>query len=112
MFRYFADQPLLSHPDLTDRHLLLFAFEDYLKKWFFNLLQVLEVRADYALLCPELTKQVLSHDTLPYVRVQGLHAIFQLLAGNAEQEQNLLRLGINKLVSTASEAGARADWLG
>lgn len=43
--------------------------------------------------------QVLSHDTLPYVRVQGLHVIFQLLAGNAEQEQNLLRLGINKLVS-------------
>ena len=41
--RYFADQPLLAHHDLTDRHLLVFAFEDYLKKWFFNLLQVLEV---------------------------------------------------------------------
>jgi hypothetical protein len=34
---------MLSHPDLTDRHLLVFAFEDYLKRWFFNLLQVLEV---------------------------------------------------------------------
>lgn len=41
--RYFADQPLLGHPDVTDRHLLVWAFEDYLKKWFFNLLQVLEV---------------------------------------------------------------------
>lgn len=41
--RYFADQPLLAHPDLTDRHLLVFAFEDYMKRWFFNLLQVLEV---------------------------------------------------------------------
>ena len=34
---------MLSHPDITDRHLLVYAFEDYLKKWFFNLLQTLEV---------------------------------------------------------------------
>ncbi|KGB76848.1 ribosome biogenesis protein MAK21 [Cryptococcus deuterogattii R265] len=80
--KYFADQPLLAHPQLTDRHLLMYAFEDYLKKWFFNILQVLEV---------------LSHDTLPFVRTQALHIIFRLLAGNAEQEQNLLRLGVNKL---------------
>lgn len=46
-----------------------------------------------------LTVQTLSHDTLPYVRIQGLHVVFQLLRGNAEQEQNLLRLGVNKLVS-------------
>ena len=41
--RYFADQPSLAHPELTDRHLLVFAFEDFMKRWFFNLLQVLEV---------------------------------------------------------------------
>jgi len=41
--RYFADQPLLAHPEVTDRHLVVFAFEDFLKRWFFNLLQVLEV---------------------------------------------------------------------
>jgi len=46
-----------------------------------------------------LTAQTLSHDTLPYVRIQALHVAFQLLRGNAEQEQNLLRLGVNKLVS-------------
>ncbi|KAK8849739.1 hypothetical protein IAR55_005074 [Kwoniella newhampshirensis] len=80
--RYFADQPLLAHPQITDRHLLVFAFEDYLKKWFFNLLQVLET---------------LTHDTLPFVRTQSLHLVFRLLSGNAEQEQNLLRLGVNKL---------------
>jgi ribosome biogenesis protein MAK21 len=83
MYRYFADQPLLAHPALTDRHLLVFAFEDWLKKWFFNLLQVLET---------------LSHDQLPYIRVQALQMVFKLLEGNAEQEQNLLRLGVNKLV--------------
>ncbi|WVO18506.1 hypothetical protein L204_106225 [Cryptococcus depauperatus] len=80
--KYFVDQPLLTHPHLTDRHLLMFAFEDYLKKWFFSILQVLEV---------------LSHDTLPFVRTQAIHIMFRLLAGNAEQEQNLLRLGVNKL---------------
>jgi ribosome biogenesis protein MAK21 len=42
-FSYFADQPLLAHPGITDRHLLVFAFEDYMKRWFFNTLQVLEV---------------------------------------------------------------------
>lgn len=83
MHRYFADQPLLAHPQLTDRHLLVFAFEDWLKKWFFNLLQVLET---------------LSHDQLPYIRIQALQMVFRLLEGNAEQEQNLLRLGVNKLV--------------
>jgi ribosome biogenesis protein MAK21 len=111
-FRYFADQPLLSHPDLTDRHLLLFAFEDYLKKWFFNLLQVLEVREGISSTAPSAHRQVLSHDTLPYVRVQGLHAIFQLLAGNAEQEQNLLRLGINKLVRVIICVMIMADRIG
>ena len=80
--RYFADQPLLSHPDLTDRHLLVYAFEDFLKRWFFNLLQVLEA---------------LTHDMLPFIKTQALHITFRLLSGNAEQEQNLLRLGVNKL---------------
>ncbi|WWC65915.1 uncharacterized protein I303_108537 [Kwoniella dejecticola CBS 10117] len=92
--KYFADQPLLSHPQLTDRHLLVFAFEDYLKRWFFSLLQVMEV---------------LSHDTLPFVRTQALHIIFQLLAGNAEQEQNLLRLGVNKLGDTDRSVASKAS---
>ncbi|KAK6908849.1 hypothetical protein I203_102854 [Kwoniella mangroviensis CBS 8507] len=92
--RYFADQPLLAHPQLTDRHLLMYAFEDYLKRWFFNLLQVLEV---------------LSHDTLPFVRTQALHIIFQLLSGNAEQEQNLLRLGVNKLGDTDRPVASKAS---
>ncbi len=81
--RYFADQPLLGHPALTDRHLALFAFEDWLKKWYFTVLQLLEA---------------FLHDTLPFVRTQALTITFKLLAGNAEQEQNLLRLGVNKLV--------------
>ncbi|KAK4686047.1 ribosome biogenesis protein MAK21, partial [Tremellales sp. Uapishka_1] len=92
--RYFADQPLLSHPALTDRHLLMYAFEDFLKKWFFNILQVLEV---------------LSHDTLPFVRTQALNIVFKLLQGNAEQEQNLLRLGVNKLGDTDKSVSSKAS---
>ncbi len=42
-YRYFADQPLLAHPAITDRHLVMFAFEDWLKKFFFSILQILEV---------------------------------------------------------------------
>ena len=40
--RYFRDQPLL-HPDVTDQHLVIWYFEDWLKKYFFSYLQILEV---------------------------------------------------------------------
>lgn len=92
--KYFADQPLLAHPDVTDRHLLVYAFEDFLKKFFFNVLQILEV---------------LSHDTLAYVRTKALDVTFELLSGNAEQEQNLLRLGVNKLGDTDRTVASKAS---
>jgi hypothetical protein len=41
--RYFRDQ-YLQHPQQTDAHLVLWYFEDWLKKLFFSLLQILEVR--------------------------------------------------------------------
>jgi hypothetical protein len=40
--RYFRDQPLL-HPDVTDQHLIIWYFEDWLKNYFFSYLQILEV---------------------------------------------------------------------
>lgn len=40
--RYFRDQPL-SHPRRSDEHLVLWFFEDWLKKFFFSVLQILEV---------------------------------------------------------------------
>jgi hypothetical protein len=62
--RYFADQPMLSHPDITDRHLLVYAFEDYLKKWFFNLLQTLEV--GHTQYCAECLLTIRFYRTIPY----------------------------------------------
>lgn len=40
--RYFRDQPVTSK-DITDAHLIVWHFEDWLKKYFFTILQLLEV---------------------------------------------------------------------
>jgi hypothetical protein len=41
--RYFRDQPV-DHPGKHDVHLMVWYYEDWLKKFFFSLLQTLEVR--------------------------------------------------------------------
>ncbi|KAJ4490490.1 CBF/Mak21 family-domain-containing protein [Lentinula aciculospora] len=92
--KYFRDQQLL-HPDVTDQHLVFWYFEDWLKKYFFSILQILET---------------LSLDPLPYVRTQTLGLIFTLLRDNPEQEQNLLRLLVNKLGDTDKSLCSRASY--
>ncbi|KAJ3983091.1 CBF/Mak21 family-domain-containing protein [Lentinula detonsa] len=92
--KYFRDQPLL-HPDVTDQHLILWYFEDWLKKYFFSILQILEN---------------LSLDSLHYVRSQTLNLIFILLRDKPEQEQNLLRLLVNKLGDTDKSICSRASY--
>lgn len=42
--------------------------------------------------------QAFSFDPLPYVRIQSLALISTLLRSHPEQEQNLLRLLVNKFV--------------
>ncbi|KAE9406885.1 CBF-domain-containing protein [Gymnopus androsaceus JB14] len=92
--KYFRDQPLL-HPDVTDQHLVAWYFEDWLKKYFFSVLQILES---------------LSLDPLAYVRTQTLNLIFTLLRDKPEQEQNLLRLLVNKLGDTDKAICSRASY--
>ncbi|KAI0278455.1 CBF/Mak21 family-domain-containing protein [Russula brevipes] len=92
--RYFRDQPLL-HPDVTDQHLIIWYFEDWLKKFFFSYLQILEA---------------FSQDPLPYVRTQSLPLIATLLRSNPEQEQNLLRLLVNKLGDKEASICARTSY--
>ncbi|KAJ6488466.1 CBF/Mak21 family-domain-containing protein [Mycena vitilis] len=91
--KYMRDQPL-SHPSVTDQHLLLWYFEDWLKKYFFSILQILES---------------LSLDPLAYVRTQALTLISTLLRDKPEQEQNLLRLLVNKLGDTEKSICSRAS---
>ncbi|KAH9041614.1 CBF-domain-containing protein [Lactarius pseudohatsudake] len=92
--KYFRDQPLL-HPDVTDQHLVIWYFEDWLKKFFFSYLQILET---------------FTSDPLPYVRTQSLTLIATLLRSNPEQEQNLLRLLVNKLGDPESAISARTSY--
>ncbi|KAI0683975.1 CBF/Mak21 family-domain-containing protein [Cytidiella melzeri] len=92
--RYFRDQPLL-HPSVTDQHLISWYFEDWLKKYFFAVLQILET---YSL------------DPLPYVRTQALSFITTLLREKPEQEQNLLRLLVNKLGDQEKSVCSRASY--
>ncbi|RDB21715.1 Ribosome biogenesis protein NOC1 [Hypsizygus marmoreus] len=92
--KYFRDQPL-THPEVTDEHLLIWYFEDWLKKYFFLILQILEM---------------LSLDPLQYVRTQSLTLIFTLLRDKPEQEQNLLRLLVNKLGDTEKSLCSRASY--
>ncbi|KAI0643202.1 CBF/Mak21 family-domain-containing protein [Trametes meyenii] len=92
--RYFRDQPLL-HPDVDDGHLVIWYFEDWLKKYFFSILQVLET---------------FSLDPLTYVRTQTLAFLATLLRSQPEQEQNLLRLLVNKLGDTEKTVCSRASY--
>ncbi|KAG6819264.1 hypothetical protein H0H93_013579 [Arthromyces matolae] len=86
--KYFRDQPL-NHPDVTDEILIVWYFEDWLKKYFFS---------------------TLSLDPLPYVRTQSLTLISTLLRDKPEQEQNLLRLLVNKLGDTEKPICSRASY--
>ena len=74
----------MTHPGVTDQYLIMWYFEDWLKKYFFSVLQILET---------------FSLDPLTYVRTQTLAFLATLLRAQPEQEQNLLRLLVNKLVS-------------
>ena len=44
---YIADQPNLTHPGVKDKHLTFWAFENWLKAYFFEVLQLLEVCSFY-----------------------------------------------------------------
>ncbi|KAH7098243.1 CBF-domain-containing protein [Auriculariales sp. MPI-PUGE-AT-0066] len=92
--RYFRDQPL-THPEATDAHITVWHFEDWLKKYFYSILQILEA---------------LTMDPLPYVRIQAITFVFQLLRDRPEQEQNLLRLLVNKLGDSDRPVASRVSY--
>ncbi|KAG8730021.1 hypothetical protein FRC12_020558, partial [Ceratobasidium sp. 428] len=92
--RYFRDQ-LVSSNEVTDAHLIVWHFEDWLKKYFFSVLQLLET---------------LSLDPLPYIRTQTMSLIFTLLKEKPEQEQNLLRLLVNKLGDSDRSVASKASF--
>ncbi|KAJ2501281.1 RNA-binding ribosome biosynthesis protein mak21 [Coemansia sp. RSA 1972] len=92
--RHFADQPL--HANATNAHLIVWAFEDRLKRNYFDLIQVMET---------------LSYDPLVHTRQNMVTYFEDLLEQKPEQEQNLLRLLVNKLGDKERQLAAKASYL-
>ena len=81
---------------LENAHLLLWAYEDWLKRMYFDLLQILETWCS---------------DEVEYARSRAITYVWELLRDKPEQEENLLRLLVNKLGDTDRKIASRASYL-
>ena len=77
-------------------HLIVWAYEDWLKRTYFEILQVLENWCS---------------DEVEYARTRALTYVWELLKDKPEQEENLLRLLVNKLGDTDRKIASRASYL-
>ena len=80
---------------INKKTLALWYFEDYLKKLFFQLLEIMEK---------------LSHDPITHIRMTVLTHVFDFLTQSPEQEFNLLRLGVNKLGDIDNKVSAKTSF--
>lgn len=80
---------------LTEAHLILWAYEDWLKSRYFEIIQVLESRCS---------------DEVMFARVKAVDYVYQLLRDKPEQEANLLRLLVNKLGDTNKKIASRTSY--
>jgi ribosome biogenesis protein MAK21 len=92
--RWAAGQPLPG--GLQKIHLVVWAYEDWLKKTYFELLQVLESWCG---------------DEVEFARSRALTYVWELLKDKPEQEENLLRLLVNKLGDTDRKIASRVSHL-
>ncbi|KAK4166707.1 putative ribosome biogenesis protein [Cladorrhinum sp. PSN259] len=81
---------------LTQAHLMMWAYEDWLKDAYFRIIQLLEVWCS---------------DEIEYSRSRALDFVFGLLKSKPEQEANLLRLIVNKLGDRERKIASRASYL-
>ncbi|KAK9243951.1 CBF/Mak21 family-domain-containing protein [Lipomyces tetrasporus] len=81
---------------LARQWMVLWAFEDWLKQFYFSFVQLLET---------------LSHDPVVHVRTSILRDIMDLMRDKPEQEVNLLRLGVNKLGDADRQTASKASHL-
>jgi ribosome biogenesis protein MAK21 len=82
--------------DLQKIHLISWAYEDWLKKQYFEMLKILETW---------------SNDEVDYSRNRAVNFVWELLKEKPEQEENLLRLLINKLGDKEKKVASRASYL-
>ena len=108
--RAFASQPELiaafsKNPDwsqenplpkpLKEVHLILWAYEDWLKSTYFEILKIIETWCN---------------DEVVFARVKAVDYVCQLLREKPEQEANLLRLLVNKLGDSDKKIASRTSY--
>lgn len=81
---------------LTKAHLIMWAYEDWLKDAYFKIIQLLELWCG---------------DEIEYSRSRSLDFVYGLLRDKPEQEANLLRLLVNKLGDREKKIASRASYL-
>ena len=80
---------------LTESHLIFWAYEDWLKSIFFEVLKIMETW---------------SNDEVTFARGKAVDYLFSLLKEKPEQEANLLRLLVNKLGDTEKRIASKASF--
>ncbi|KAL4809577.1 CBF/Mak21 family-domain-containing protein [Aspergillus unguis] len=81
---------------LKDSHLIVWAYEHFLKDQYFEVLKILETWCN---------------DEIEFSRSRAVSYVFELLKEKPEQEANLLRLLVNKLGDTSKKIASRASYL-
>lgn len=92
--RWTENDPLPN--GLQNGHLILWAFEHFLKDQYFEVLKILEVWCN---------------DEIEFSRSRALSYVYELLKEKPEQEANLLRLLVNKLGDPSRKIASRASYL-
>ena len=87
------DQPLPA--PLQKIHLVSWAYEDWLKTTYFEVLKILESWCD---------------DEVVFARSKAVDYVFELLRDKPEQETNLLRLLVNKLGDSEKRVASRTSY--
>lgn len=83
-------------PGVENTHLIVWAYEDWLKRTYFEMLRILEGWCN---------------DEIEYSRSRAITFVYELLREKPEQEENLLRLLINKLGDKEKKIASRASYL-
>lgn len=83
-------------PSLERAHLIVWAYEDWLKKTYFEILKILETWCN---------------DEVEFARTRAVTFVYELLRDKPEQEENLLRLLVNKSGDTDKKIASRASHL-
>ena len=80
---------------LQKTHLIYWAFEDWLKATYFEVIKIIEVWCN---------------DQVVFARAKAVDYVFELLRDKPEQEVNLLRLLVNKLGDTEKKIASKASY--